>query len=122
MNILTHILNTIFNFYQRKFNLEWSNQLSKIIDCHDSVKITEYAVIFTVNSVDIEVWIKNKFYSYGYARYVDKGMVDFKCQFRPSFKVINKLNNLELKLRSEKEIEDTKNFNEKMSKIITPKD
>lgn len=99
MNILSHLFNSALFLYSKPFSAEWSDKLSFIIDNHESAKLDRYAISFTSNGEVLDVWIANKFYGYGYAWYLNNKQVSRSCMLRPSFSVINKLHDLENKLR-----------------------
>lgn len=109
MSFLSHIGNTIFCCYQMKYNKEWDTKLNQLLDDYSHTAILYQHII---KLGDWEVWIANKWYSYGNA-YVNSGKsVNKSLQFRPSIFTMRRLDRLvdvllyENNIKWEKEVKE----------------
>ena len=97
-------LNTWFGIlHQQKYSAEWDKKLNELLDREDECKIGEY----TLTIGDCEIWVANRWYSYGWLRRAGENIVNL--EYRPSVKTMVRLAKLEDKLRRESELAELTN-------------
>ncbi|HHP7419548.1 TPA: hypothetical protein ACSC6I_000655 [Providencia rettgeri] len=94
-NILDAIrcgVNWLCGMYLRPYCKEWDDYLNYLIDECGVEKESNCTITFNDRGEKVEVWKENKFYAYGYQ--YKFGEPD-AYQFRPSFRTMIKLSNLD---------------------------
>lgn len=86
-----HPLMVITFFYQKRYNRWWDEELNRLIDADPNPEIGEFTATFMVGGKKFEVWIANRYYSYGYIRRIDDRYAPNKLEKRPSFKTMCRL-------------------------------
>lgn len=88
------VLTTWFGIlYQEEYNAKWDKKLNELLDSWDKCVLGKY----TLEIGDCEIWVANRWYSYGWLRRV--GGKDVDMNYRPSLKTMVRLAKLEDKLR-----------------------
>ncbi|ELZ7139484.1 hypothetical protein AB7T60_004950, partial [Salmonella enterica] len=62
---LCHIANTLTGMYQLPFSQEWDARLNKLLDEGVLLSVGEYTATFSAGEHTVEVWIRNRWYSFG---------------------------------------------------------
>lgn len=102
MAYIAHLFNTIFCMYQKEYNKKWDIKLNKLMDedwegakldlqLGEELKVTPDA--YTLSFGDVQVWVGNKWYSYGY-RYSAFDKISWWESCRPSIHTMMKLDRL----------------------------
>lgn len=79
--------------YQERYNAEWDKKLNELLDSEGKCVLGKY----TLKIGDCEIWLANRWYSYGWLRRV--GGKNVYLNYRPSLKTMVRLAKLEDKLR-----------------------
>lgn len=96
----SHLINIIF-FYQHPFSHEWDEKLIEIMDERKVIDSDDYTITFLHNGKHKEVWVGNKFYSYGNLYRVDSEKVPNSLQCRPSAKTMLKLDKIAIRAQQD---------------------
>ena len=91
-------MNKIFNMFQKNKHESYDKFLKNLMDNAEDIKITRHTIMFKYDNKTYEVWIANKFYSYGHLHTVDNKFVEIQFRFRPSYKIAKEFYSLEKKL------------------------
>ncbi|EOF6267714.1 hypothetical protein ACK1GW_004997, partial [Salmonella enterica] len=79
-NYLCHIANTLTGMYQLPFSQEWDARLNKLLDEGVLLSVGEYTATFSAGENTVEVWIANRWYSFGHLYCLDGEYVSPSCQ------------------------------------------
>ena len=95
-----HIINTVMRLYQMDYNKQWDLKLNELLD---NIKSLEDVTLenHTVLIGSYEIWISNKYYSYGYARSIGDRFVPEYLEFRPKFSTMKRLDKLVSNLKEQ---------------------
>ncbi|ECI0119917.1 hypothetical protein XS87_04465 [Salmonella enterica subsp. enterica] len=88
---LCHIANTLTGMYQLPFSQEWDARLNKLLDEGVLLSVGEYTATFSADENTVEVWIANRWYSFGELYRLDGEYVSPSCQHRPRFRTMRRL-------------------------------
>lgn len=91
---LRHIGNTLFSMYQEPFNADWDAQLIKLMDEGKVISASRHCVTFSLHGQGYDVWVSNRWYSYGHLYEVNGQCVPKRLQYRPRFRTMRSLNQL----------------------------
>ena len=92
----------MYGGFQRPYDAQWDARLNDILSNWKRVSRDEYSISFTDGTTDVEVWVSNEFYAFGYmyleypanAPYVDRWDIrrnSLHKEYRPSFKTMLRL-------------------------------
>ena len=98
--MIVHIMNTVFGLYSKSYNEQWDVILNELLD---SIKSLEEVILEnrTVLIGSYEVWISNKYHSYGYAWSINGEWTPRTLQFRPKFSTMKRLDKIVSKLKEQ---------------------
>lgn len=98
---IQHVMLTIMFMYQNKYNFEWDIKLNALIDTFgEEAQLDKHG--YTISLGEFDVWIRNRWYSYGYAMYKDSRLTSSELQFRPKFRTMVRLHKLVVELESKR--------------------
>lgn len=85
----------LFGMFQKKYCHMWDMKLREISCLADDLTVSDHTVQFIVGDIKYEVWISNRWYSYGYLWQVnDKSISRLMRNKRPSIAMMIKLDRL----------------------------
>lgn len=99
---IRHAYLIVFNGYNRKYNEEWDTALNKLLDMvEDNADVDVVLSAYTLRIGKYEVWISNKWYSYGYLYNPYLNSSDRETmEFRPKLKTMLRLDRIVQQIRS----------------------
>ncbi|CAI1628882.1 Uncharacterised protein [Serratia proteamaculans] len=95
---LSHTVNTLFFMYQEPFNHDWDTRLIQLLDEGKVISASRHCVTFSLHGMSYDVWVSNRWYSYGYLYEMDGKYVPKYLQYRPRFHTMRRLNQLHGKM------------------------
>ncbi|EBN8660567.1 hypothetical protein ACK1DB_001181 [Salmonella enterica] len=88
---LCHIANTLTGMYQLPFSQEWDARLNELLDEGVLLFVGEYTATFSTGEHTVEVWITNRWYSFGGLYCFDGECAPQHLQARPRFRTMRRL-------------------------------
>lgn len=94
MDYLCHIGNTLFCAYQLPFSQEWDDQLNKLLDEGVLLFTGVCTATFSIGEHTVEIWIANRWYSFGEVHRLDGEYPPSSLNCRPRFRTMRRLHAL----------------------------
>ncbi|HIB1450072.1 TPA: hypothetical protein ACWV5Q_005426 [Salmonella enterica subsp. enterica serovar Muenchen] len=91
MDYLCHIGNTLFCAYQMPFSQEWDDQLNKLLDEGILLFVDRCTATFSIGEHTVEIWIANRWYSFGEMYRLDERCKPRFTGYRPRFRTMRRL-------------------------------
>lgn len=88
---LAHPLMVITFCYQERFSSGWDVELNRLMDSDPNPEIGRHIAKFRVDGREYEVWIANRYYSYGHVYRVDGVQAPKAIRKRPSLITMRRL-------------------------------
>jgi hypothetical protein len=82
--------------------VEWDTKLNSLLDNFSDTAALDSRCGYTLVIGEFEVWIKNRWYSYGTAYWVKDQPIKRDQQFRPKFKTMLRLHKLVTEIQDKK--------------------
>ena len=98
IDYLCHAANTVFGMYQQPFLKEWDEMLNDIIDNGIIVDVDELTITFNYEGKEYEVWVGNRWYSYGHIYSIGGKQIKRSQEFRPRFRTMRRLRDLHMNI------------------------
>ena len=92
--MLGHIFRTILGLYQKEYNEDWDRVLNELLDGVEAGTSKVHTEAHSVVIEGFEIWVSNKWYSYGYLWFKDVKYVSSSLRFRPKFSTMKRLDKL----------------------------
>lgn len=86
-----HPIMVVTFFYQERYSAGWDKELNRLMDADPTPEVSMYTAIFRVDGKKYEVWIANRYYSYGHIYWVDGINAPKQVRNRPSFRTMCRL-------------------------------
>lgn len=83
-----------FIFFQQKYSAGWDSIVKEMIENWNVTSVDEYTITFAKGEETREVWIGNRFYSYGYLYRANGEYVPIGLWNRPSVKAMLKIDEI----------------------------
>lgn len=96
IDYLCHAANTLFGMYQQPFLKEWDEMLNDIIDKGVIVGIDDLTIKFIYEGKEYEIWVGNRWYSYGHIYSIGGKYIKRDQEFRPRFRTMRRLRDLHI--------------------------
>lgn len=103
LDYLCHAVNTLSGRYQRPFLKEWDEMLNDIIDKGLIMEVDDFTIKFNYDGKEYQIWVGNRWYSYGYIYSIGGKYTKRNRQFRPRFRTMRRLHDLHMKLFEDQE-------------------
>ena len=103
IDYLCHAANTLFGFYQQPFLKEWDEMLNDIIDKGLIVEVGELTIKFNYEGKEYEIWVGNRWYSYGHIYSIGGKYIKRSQEFRPRFRTMRRLRDLHMGIFEDQE-------------------
>ncbi|EAA5549108.1 hypothetical protein LGA02_003862 [Salmonella enterica] len=91
MDYLCHIGNTLFCAYQLPFSQEWDDQLNKLLNEGVLLFANKHTATFSIGEHTVEIWIANRWYSFGEVHRLDGEYPPSSLNCRPRFRTMRRL-------------------------------
>lgn len=91
MDYLCHIGNTLICAYQMPFSQEWDDQLNKLLDEGILLFVDRCTATFSIGEHTVEIWIANRWYSFGGMYRLDERCKPRFTGYRPRFRTMRRL-------------------------------
>lgn len=88
---LAHPLMVITFLYQQRFSSGWDRELKRLMDSDPNPEIGRHTAKFRTDGREYEVWIANRYYSYGFIWRVDGIQAPKAMHKRPSLRAMRRL-------------------------------
>lgn len=105
-----HPVMVITFFYQQRYSSSWDKELCRLIGSDPNPEVSRYTITFKVEGKRYEVWIENRYYSYGYLIRVNGRESPEKLRVRPSFNTMRSLARLERDINKARERDEVSRF------------
>lgn len=103
IDYLCHAVNTLFGFYQQPFLKEWDEMLNDIIDEGVIVDVDELTITFNYEGKEYEIWVGNRWHSYGHIYSIGSKHIKRSQEFRPRFRTMRRLRDLHIGIFDDQE-------------------
>ncbi|WP_343463527.1 hypothetical protein [Pantoea sp.] len=92
---LAHPIMVVTFGYQERYSAIWDKELNRLMDSDRNPEIDRYTAKFRVDGGEYEVWISNRYYSYGFIYRVDGIAAPKSMRKRPSLRTMRRLADIE---------------------------
>lgn len=107
---LAHPIMVITFGYQERFSAGWDSELNRLMDSDPNPEIGRHTAKFRIDGSEYEVWIANRYYSYGHIYRVDGVEAPKAMRNRPSLRTMLRLAAIESDLNKSAERKEVEDF------------